>query len=363
MFGRSVLYNDLLFFFVNYQMIKSIEWLGDAVRFLDQTELPLNEKYVETKNLAELEDAIVKLKIRGAPLLGIAAAYGVLLGIQPFQFSENEEFLQALERSIFSISKTRPTAKNLFWALERMKNVVRLNHQDSVTMLFEKLTMEAIAIHNEDRIMCESIGKNGANLIGSSAKILTHCNTGALATGGIGTAQGIITTAHRQGKKISVYADETRPLLQGARLTAWELMSEGVDVTLITDNMAAWTIKSKKIDLIITGADRIAANGDTANKIGTYNLAILAKEHGIPFYIAAPTTTIDIELADGNQIPIEERSAIEVVEVSGKRIAPENVNIFSPSFDVTPNELITAIITEKEILYPPFFNSIKKVLA
>ncbi|MFA6457550.1 MAG: S-methyl-5-thioribose-1-phosphate isomerase [Bacteroidota bacterium] len=339
-------------------MITSIEWHGTSVRFLDQTELPLNEIYVETAELSVLADAIVRLKVRGAPLLGIAAAYGILLGILPAKNGPTDKFLQLFENAFISIAATRPTAKNLFWALERMRNIVRLNNHDNATTLFEKLEAEAVAIHQEDMAMCEQMGVHGAALIPDGARILTHCNTGALATGGIGTAFGVIHTAHNSGKKVFVYADETRPLLQGSRLTMWELQKAGIPAALITDNSAAWTIKSKGIDLIITGADRIAANGDTANKIGTYNLAVLAKEHHIPFYIAAPSSTFDRSIETGAQIPIEERGAEEVIRGFGKQVAPDGAEVFSPAFDVTPAELITAIITEQGIVRPPFAQSL-----
>ncbi len=343
--------------------MNSIEWLGDSVRFLDQTELPLREFYCETPDLSILNDAIVKLKVRGAPLLGICAAYGLLLGIRSARLSSVKIFEQCFESSAQSISATRPTAKNLFWAVERMRKILRLNIHETSSVLFEKLEDEALAIHNEDRHMCELIGKFGSELIPSGAKILTHCNTGALATGGIGTAFGVLLTAHRNEKNIQVYADETRPLLQGARLTMWELMNAGIPATLITDNSAAWTIKTKRIDLIITGADRITANGDSANKIGTYNLAVLAKAHNIPFYIAAPTSTIDISIAHGDSITIEERGAEEIVNGFGRQVAPNDTKVFAPAFDVTPNELITAIITEQGVLRPPYGRSIESTVA
>lgn len=343
-------------------MIQAIAWHNGEVQFLDQTQLPGEEIYVRTQHLAELEEAILKLKIRGAPLLGIAAAYGVLLGVQEFRSTIRTIFVEKFYETCNRIAATRPTAKNLFWALERMKEVVRLNTTEDTTALFDTLVREALSLHAEDKRKCEAIGKFGAKLLPKTANILTHCNTGALATGGIGTAQAVITTAHAQGKNISVFADETRPLLQGARLTAWELMKARIPVTLITDNTAAWTIKTKKIDLIITGADRISANGDTANKIGTYNLAVLAKEHNIPMYIAAPTSTIDVEIYSGEEIVIEERSANEVIHGFTKRIAPNDVAVFSPAFDVTPNRLITAIITDAGILHPPFLQSIQSVM-
>jgi methylthioribose-1-phosphate isomerase len=338
--------------------MKSIEWLNNSIRFLDQTELPLNEVYIETSDISILANAIQTLKVRGAPLLGIASGYGILLGVQNEIYSPKEKFLSAFEQTVNIISSTRPTAKNLFWALERMRNIIRLNSNDDTKTLFDKLKSEALLIHEQDRIMSENMGIFGSELIPIGAKILTHCNTGALATGGIGTAFGVILTAHNSGKNISVFTDETRPLLQGARLTMWEFQNAGIPAILITDNSAAWTIKTKKIDLIIVGADRIAMNGDTANKIGTYNLAILAKAHNIPFYVAAPTSTIDSSTQSGEQIQIEERNSSEVLNGFGKQIAPSNVSVFNPAFDVTPNHLISAIITEKGILRGPFSDSL-----
>ena len=342
--------------------MKSIEWLHNSIRFLDQTELPLNEVYIETSEISILADAIRTLKVRGAPLLGIASAYGLLLGTQKEIHSSKEKFIQAFENSANVIASTRPTAKNLFWALERMRNVVRLNSNANPKTLFDKLKFEAIVIHEDDRAMCEAMGKFGSELIPNDAKILTHCNTGALATGGIGTAFGVMLTAHNSGKNISVFTDETRPLLQGARLTMWEFQKAGIPATLITDNAAAWTIKTKKIDLIIVGADRIAKNGDTANKIGTYNLAVLAKEHHIPFYIAAPTSTIDSLIQTGEDIQIEERNPFEVISGFGKQVAPNNISVFNPAFDVTPNHLISAIITEKGVLRSLFSDSVARVV-
>lgn len=342
-------------------MIRSIEWNHHTVRFLDQTALPMRELYIETADIATVADAIRSLKIRGAPLLGIAAAYGVLLGIQPYQNSSREQFLLRFDESVRILGATRPTATNLFWGLERLKSVVRLNPHDPPSALYEKLCTAAVSIHEEDRAMCESIGRFGAELLPDHSVVLTHCNTGALATGGIGTAFGVLLTAFRSGKKITVYADETRPLLQGSRLTMWELQRAGIPATLMTDNAAAWTIRTKGVGVIITGADRIASNGDTANKIGTYGLAVLAKEHGIPFYIAAPTSTIDHTLSDGNGIPIELRDPEEVVAGFGVRTAPEGSAVFSPAFDVTPHALITAIITEHGVLRPPYRTSIAAV--
>lgn len=342
--------------------IKNIEWLGNKIRLIDQTKLPTEELYIEIDSLDVLADAIIKLKVRGAPALGVAAAYGILLGTQTNISFSKEKFLQSFENSAALIARTRPTAKNLFWALERMRTVLRQNNDTDTATLFEKLKHEALALHVEDEVMCLAIGNHGAELVPMNATIITHCNTGALATGGIGTAQAVITTAHEQKKNIRVFADETRPLLQGARLTVWELQKAGVDVTLICDNTAAFVMQKNKIDLVVVGADRIAANGDTANKIGTYNLAVIAQKHGVPFYIAAPTSTIDSVLQSGKEILIEERSADEVVNGFGKQTAPNGVKVFSPAFDVTPNEFISAIITEKGILRPPFVHSIASIL-
>jgi methylthioribose-1-phosphate isomerase len=339
--------------------MKSIEWIGAKVRFIDQTKLPTEEITIDTDDLAVLADAIRMLKIRGAPALGVAAAYGIVLGTQHLHLKTPQELSAAVDRCASQIAQTRPTAKNLFWALERMRSVCRLNVQEKVGYIQQRLLEEAVKIHREDGEMCAAIGRNGADLIPDRATILTHCNTGALATGGEGTAQSIITTAFERGKKISVYVDETRPLLQGARLTTLELQKKGIPVTLITDSVAAVVMAQKKIDLVVVGADRIAANGDVANKVGTYNVAIIAKEHGVPFYVAAPSSTIDVTTANGGLIPIEERDPKEVTEGFGRRTAPDNVKVYSPAFDVTPHSLITAIVTEQGILRPPFFEAIR----
>ncbi|MHB1050819.1 MAG: S-methyl-5-thioribose-1-phosphate isomerase [Bacteroidota bacterium] len=343
-------------------MIRSIEWLGESVRFLDQSLLPGEERYIETSGMTAVAEAIVSLKLRGAPLIGIAASYGVLLGVLPAREASLETFLESLHNAVDTLAKTRPTATNLFWALERMQNVVRLNSTNKPSLLFTALEEEAKAIHDEDRRMCDSMAFYGEQLIDDGATILTHCNTGALATGGIGTALGVITLAHRNGKKISVLVDETRPLLQGARLTMWELQKGKIPATLITDNTAAWAIQKKNVSAIFVGADRIVANGDTANKIGTYGLAILAKEFGIPFYVVAPTSTVDRTLKNGSQIPIEERNPEEITKMFGSGIAPEGSNVFAPAFDVTPNELITAIVTERGIHRSPYGSSLAEAV-
>ncbi len=332
--------------------MKAIEWRGSSVRYIDQTKLPSEELYVETDDYRTIAEAIRALKIRGAPLIGIAAAYGAALEAARLPGADLAVFRSRLEEAFSVLLATRPTAVNLPWSIRRMKRV--LDSAASTADARSALTAEAIAIHREDELMCRRIGEHGASLIRPGAGILTHCNTGVLATGGPGTAQSVITTAHRQGKNIRVYADETRPLLQGARLTAWELLREGIDVTLITDNTAGFLMSRGKIDLVIVGADRIARNGDAANKIGTYALAVLARHHRIPLVVAAPGSTIDPSLSDGSMIPIEERSADEVTRIFDRRIAPEGVNVYSPAFDITPARLITAIVSERGIHRPPY---------
>lgn len=321
-------------------IIETIKWEHNCLRLIDQTKLPEELVYLECSTPEMVAEAIKRLSVRGAPAIGIAAAYGVVLGVKN------------VEGTIELLAKTRPTAVNLFWALERMRRCVQAYKGNRE--LKEVLLEEAIQIHQDDQEKCKKIGEYGSRLIKDGDTILTHCNAGALATGGMGTALALIYVAHEQGKGIKVFTDETRPLLQGARLTAWELMQAGIDVTLICDNMAAQVMKEGKINLIIVGADRIAANGDVANKIGTYSVAVLAKEHRIPFYVAAPTSTLDITLKDGSLIPIEERAEFEITCGFGKKTAPEGVKIYNPAFDVTPNHLIKAIITEKGIAYPPF---------
>ncbi len=332
--------------------MKSIEWCGNSVRFIDQTRLPLEEIFIQTDDYNVVAEAIRTLRIRGAPLIGVAAAYGVALAALKHSVTDAQLFRQHVLRAIDELASTRPTAVNLFWSLQRMKRVV--DTPPSFEEVQKAVVDEAKRIHHEDEEMCRRIGLAGAAVVPQHATILTHCNTGALATGGDGTAQSVITTAHRQGKSIKVFADETRPLLQGARLTTWELQKAGIDVTLITDSMGPVLMSHKKIDLVIVGADRIAANGDVANKIGTYNLAVNARYHHVPFYVAAPGSTVDITTADGTRIPIEQRNPKEVTEGFGRRITPEGINVYSPAFDVTPAELITAIITEQGVHVPPF---------
>ena len=337
-----------------------IEWLGDRVMIIDQTRLPQDEVYLELVDYKSIASAIMELKIRGAPAIGIAGAYAVALGARKIETADRDTFLEKLHGVIDAIADTRPTALNLFFALERMKGVA--DSGKNVTRIKKALVDEAVKIHEEEADATRHLSLLGAKLIKNGWTVLTHCNTGPLATSGYGTALGVIITAHRQGKNVTVLADETRPLLQGARLTTWELLKAGVPVTLITDNMAGHFMRMGKVDCVITGADRIAANGDAANKIGTYTLAVLAKENGIPFYIAAPTSTIDPSLKTGDEIPIEERSPGEVTHIQGVPIAPEGVSALNPAFDVTPYKYITAIITEKGIIKAPYGRGIKGIL-
>jgi methylthioribose-1-phosphate isomerase len=341
--------------------MKSIEWLGDRVRMIDQTRLPLEEVYIETDSYLEIADAIKKLKIRGAPAIGIAAGFGFALGALQFDGNDRAAFDRQLDEVAAVLSSTRPTAVNLSWALNRMKCVLNENSRRSVKEMKDLLVDEAKKIQSEDIETCRRIGQHGSELVPQRAMILTHCNTGALATGDYGTAQSIIVTAHEKGKQVRVFVDETRPLLQGARLTTWELKKQNIEVTLITDNTAAFVMKQGLVDLVVVGADRIASNGDVANKIGTYNLAVLAEKHKIPFYVAAPISSIDFQLASGADIPIEERDSKEVTEGFGKRIAPDGVNVYSPAFDITPHELLTAIITEHGITRPPYDKTISSL--
>ncbi|MDZ7260833.1 MAG: S-methyl-5-thioribose-1-phosphate isomerase [candidate division KSB1 bacterium] len=338
--------------------VKSIEWIQGKVRIIDQTRLPVELVYEDIDDYRVLAQAIRELRIRGAPAIGIAGAFGVVLGIQTVADTDKEGFFQKLGQVTEELKNTRPTAVNLFWALERLRKMAELNSHKEVVEIKELLLKEALAILEEDRETCRKIGRYGAQLIQDGFTVLTHCNAGGLATSEYGTALGVIYTAVEEGKKVRVYADETRPLLQGARLTVWELMAAGIEVTLICDNTAAVVMKQGLIDCVIVGADRIARNGDTANKIGTYNLAVLAEKHGIPFYVAAPLSTFDFNLDSGDQIPIEERAAEEVTQAFGKTIAPQGTRVYNPAFDVTPRQLITAFITDKGLLEPPFEKNI-----
>jgi methylthioribose-1-phosphate isomerase len=337
-----------------------IVWLGDRIRIIDQTRLPLEEVYLELDDYRSIASAIVELKIRGAPAIGIAGAYAVVLGARKIDTAGRDEFLKELQVVIDAIAATRPTARNLFFALERMKKAAEA--AKSTTHIKKALTDEAVKIHREEADATRHLCLFGAGLMKDGETVLTHCNTGPLATSGYGTALGIIITAHKQGKQIKVLATETRPLLQGARLTTWELKKAGIPVTLITDSMAGHFMRLGKVDCVITGADRIAANGDAANKIGTYTLAVLAKENRIPFYIAAPISTIDASLKTGDEIPIEERNSKEVTHIQGVPIAPEGVSAANPAFDVTPHQYITAIITDKGIIHEPYTRAIKNII-
>ncbi|RMG68382.1 MAG: S-methyl-5-thioribose-1-phosphate isomerase [Calditrichaeota bacterium] len=343
-------------------MIHTIEWTGQSLRILDQTRLPEATVFQELKTVSEVFTAIRELKVRGAPLIGITAAYGLYLAMAGERFDSREQFFQRLEEQIRYLASARPTAVNLEWALRRIQKALQDAGLTDPNQLTERILALARHIHEEDRLRCERIAQNGQALIPERATILTHCNTGILATGGIGTALGIIYRAVEEGKKITVLADETRPLLQGARLTSWELFTHQIPVTLICDDMAGWAMRKKGVDLIVVGADRIAADGSTANKIGTYSLAVLARHHGIPFYVAAPLSTFDLSLAGGEAIPIEERSALEVKTILGRLpIAPDGVDCWNPAFDVTPPELITAIVTDAGIASPPFKESIAQL--
>ena len=333
----------------NKLKFKTLKWIDDHLRILDQTKLPEETVYLDCDTVDEVATAIRNLEVRGAPVLGITAAFGVVLGMRKQSFQNWKEYEKRLNHVISTLVGTRPTAVNLFWALERMRMVAEKNKGEDLERISQILLQEAISIHEEDKLMCEKIGEFGASLLKDGDTVLTHCNAGALATGGIGTALGIIYTASWQGKKISVFADETRPVLQGARLTVWELQQQGIDVTLICDNTAAFVMKKKKINCVIVGADRVASNGDVANKIGTYNLAVLAHFHKIPFYVAAPSSSFDPAISDGEKIKIEERSSYEVTDWFGKKTAPLETKVYSPAFDVTPAELVTAYITEKGI--------------
>lgn len=334
--------------------VSTIAWQNDKIRMIDQTRLPAELVYLDIIALEVLGEAIKSLRVRGAPALGVAGAFGVLISAQSFRSEDTSAFFAQLERDIAYLRATRPTAVNLGWALDRMKRVLETHRAANISAIKAALHTEAERIFEEDRRTCRALAEHGAALVPQHATVITHCNTGALATADFGTALGVLFAAHAHGKKLHVFVDETRPLLQGARLNMWELMNEGIDCTLICDNTAAFVMQRRKIDFCIVGADRIAANGDTANKIGTYSLAVNAQKHGVPFYIAAPISTIDFNIRTGVEIPIEERSAEEVTNGFGRRTAPEGARVYSPAFDVTPNELIAAIITEAGVIRPPF---------
>ena len=337
-------------------MIRTIEWTDDGVVMIDQRLLPTEEVYNTYRSAEEVAEAIETMVIRGAPAIGVAAAMGIALGVANLASQENVEdnFAAIAQR----IQKTRPTARNLFWAIERMTRLFEENKNQPLKKIQSVLTTEAITLHREDIEINQQIGKHGQQLLSKKMNLLTHCNAGALATAGYGTALGVIRAAVENGKHIHVFADETRPFLQGSRLTAWEMMKEDIPCTLITDSMAGYFMKSNQIQAVVVGADRIARNGDVANKIGTYTVAVLAKEHRIPFYVAAPLSTVDLDTPTGEEIPIEQRDTKEVTEFKGHILAPSSISVANPAFDVTPNRLVSAIITEKGVVRLPYGESI-----
>ena len=340
-------------------MVETIQWTSAGVVMIDQTRLPREERYVTCKTCVEVADAIRGMVIRGAPAIGVAAAMGIALGVSQAEARDlDAEFAQICD----SLASTRPTAVNLFWAIDRMKRVYASSRDLPLRELRARLIAEAQQIRLEDIAINQAIGRNGAALLPDGKTVLTHCNAGALATAGYGTALGVIRAAVSEGKKIDVFADETRPFLQGSRLTVWELQRDGIPATLITDNMAGHFLKSGRIGCVVVGADRIAANGDVANKIGTYPLAVLAKENNVPFFVAAPISTLDLTLASGDEIPIEQRAASEVTHVFGVAVAPEGTAVENPAFDVTPNRYVTAIITERGVARAPYEQSLKGFL-
>jgi methylthioribose-1-phosphate isomerase len=346
-------------------MLPTIEWKDDVIVMIDQRKLPVSEVYVTCRTAKDVAKAITTMVIRGAPAIGVAAAMGIALGMRRSSATGTKKFTTEFQNTCDLLAATRPTAVNLFWAIERMKRTFAeaAHNGSSVAEIAQRLEAEARAIHDEDVASCKAMGAHGASLVPDSANILTHCNAGALATAGYGTALGVIRASVEQGKRIAVLADETRPFLQGARLTAWELVKDGIDTTVITDGMSAAMMGLGRVDLVVVGADRIAANGDVANKIGTYGVAVLAKEHGIPFYVAAPISTIDLKTADGKGIPIEERNDREVTHVGPSRLTPEGARIRNPAFDVTPARYVTAIITERGIARPPYGESLAELVA
>jgi methylthioribose-1-phosphate isomerase len=344
-------------------MLPTIDWKDDAIVMIDQRKLPSAEVYVTCRTAAEVAKAIKTMVIRGAPAIGVAAAMGIAIGMRRSSATGTKQFTTEFQKLCETMAATRPTAVNLFWAIERMKKTfAEAAHGGcSVAEIKQRLEAAARQIHDDDVQSCRDLGAYGAELVPPAAKILTHCNAGALATAGYGTALGVIRAAAESGKQIAVLADETRPFLQGARLTAWELLKDGIETTVITDSMAASMMRLGDVDLVVVGADRIAANGDVANKIGTYGVAVLAREHGIPFYVAAPLSTVDLATPDGSRIPIEERNQREVTHLGASRLTPEGARIRNPAFDVTPAKYVTAIITERGIARPPFEDSLAQL--
>lgn len=342
-------------------MIKTLEWTDAGVRFIDQTKLPTEEVYVTCGNYREVADAIRNMVVRGAPAIGVAAGMGIALGVRDAKAASYGELEREFNEICSVIGATRPTAVNLFWAIRRMRDKLAELRGTSLEQIKRELVAEAQRMHVEDIAANQAMGRHGAVLMPSSGGVLTHCNAGALATAGYGTALGVIRAAVASGKKLQVYADETRPFLQGSRLTAWELMKDNIPTTLISDNMAGAIMQQGRIGAVVVGADRIAANGDVANKIGTYTVAVLAKENGIPFYVAAPFSTIDMATADGGSIPIEQRAWNEVTHMAGKQISPDGVQVENPAFDVTPHRYVTAIITERGVARAPYMESLREL--
>src|SRR5438105_13961893 len=342
-------------------MIQTLEWTDKGVRFLDQTKLPTEESYVTAASYQQVADAIRTMVVRGAPAIGVAAGMGIALGVKNSKAETVGDLKKDFDQICSAIGENRPTAVNLFWAIRRMQEKFETLRVRPVAQIKQALVEEAQRVHAEDIAINQAMGKHGAALMPASGSVLTHCNAGALATAGYGTALGVIRAAVEQGKKIHVYADETRPFLQGSRLTAWELVKDGIPTTVISDNMSGAIMRQGKIGAVIVGADRIAANGDVANKIGTYTVAVLAKEHGIPFYVAAPISTVDLETPDGSKIPIENRNVKEVSHIAGKQMVPDGVEIENPAFDVTPAKYVTAIITERGIARAPYEDSLRKL--
>jgi methylthioribose-1-phosphate isomerase len=342
-------------------MIETLEWTPRGVVFIDQTKLPTEEVYVTCTTHQQVADVIRNMVVRGAPAIGVAAAMGIALGVKNSTAENGAEFKRDFDEICETIRQTRPTAVNLFWAIQRMREKFESLSGQGIPQIKQALMEESQRMHAEDIAANQAMGKHGATLMPSSGGVLTHCNAGALATAGYGTALGVIRAAVEAGKKIHVYADETRPFLQGSRLTAWELIKDGIPTTVISDNMAGVMMQQGKIGAIVVGADRIAANGDVANKIGTYTVAILAKEHGIPFYVAAPISTVDLQTADGSKIPIEQRNKREVSHIAGKQMVPDGVEIENPAFDVTPAKYVAAIITERGIARAPYKVSLQEL--
>jgi methylthioribose-1-phosphate isomerase len=342
-------------------MIQTLEWTESGVVFIDQTKLPTEEVYVTCTTQQQVADAIRNMVVRGAPAIGVAAAMGIALGAKNSKAETGADLKKDFDEICETIRQTRPTAVNLFWAIRRMTEKFESLRSRPIAQIRQALIDEARRMHAEDIAANQAMGRHGAALMPSSGGVLTHCNAGALATAGYGTALGVIRAAVEQGKKIHVYADETRPFLQGSRLTAWELMKDGIPTTVISDNMAGAMMQQGKIGAIVVGADRIAANGDVANKIGTYTVAVLAKEHGIPFYVAAPISTVDLDTPDGSRIPIEQRNAREVTHIAGKQMVPDGVQIENPAFDVTPAKYVAAIITERGIARAPYEESLREL--